>query len=722
VFFGRDAEFFILERALHTQRVVVIHGIGGVGKTELAKAFARWLQVSGGLSDSTLVFFHSFEPGLPTFGLELIVNKIAIRFVDVVTYLSAGTTRARAEFVLDLLCQVRGLLIWDNFESVASMPQGGHVAPPLDEAKKMELVWFISELRKTKSALLITSRSREDWIGGPETFARCEVSGLSSRDALQYARHLLAPHADAAASRANEPEAFEELINYLGGHPLSLKLMLPRLSEMSPTALMAALKGQGALPVGFGAAEGRQASLATSLHYSLRHLSLEDQGRIVILAFFENVASAAILGSMEKAPAQFQGLDPRAWDGFLRHLSELGLVTNLGGGLYRLHPTLPPFLRALWQRQAETNGDACPEREATLRSLIGAAAYFAEFIRRKIRDGLAEVALSQIATLRQSLGAFLGAALDRKLFSDARLIILALIEHWTIAGLVSEARAWGDRAVRATEPDPGGVPEVGTDAHDLWVAAARAEASRAFDANDLEAAEGIHRRIAESYEGINNQTASYYLAASYHELGTLAYQRHHFDEADRWYRRSLEIKAASGDKPGLAVGYHQLGILAENRGDLDEAERLYNRAIAIREELDDQPNIAGDYHQLGNVALRRGRLDEAEVWHYKALSIRGTLGNQPHIAQSYHQLGLVAQSRGHLDDAEDWYRKSLAIKETLGNRRAMISTYSQLGMVAHQRGHIEEAKGWYRRVLAMDESNEHEKASTRQLWARLEGE
>ena len=173
---------------------------------------------------------------------------------------------------MKLFRQARCLLIWDNFETVASMPEPGQATPPLDEAKKAELLWFIDELRKSKSALLITSRSEEAWLGGPESIVRCEVGGLAERDALQYADHLLAPHAQASARRAAEPKAFKELIDYLGGHPLSLKLILPRLSEVSPSALLAGLKGQGPLPPGFEGAAGRLESLGASLYYSFRHL------------------------------------------------------------------------------------------------------------------------------------------------------------------------------------------------------------------------------------------------------------------------------------------------------------------------------------------------------------------------------------------------------------------------------------------------------------------
>jgi hypothetical protein len=263
VFFGRDTEFFILERAIR-KRVTVIHGVGGTGKTELAKAFARWLQLSNGLDDPRLVFFRSFEPGLPTFGLDLIVNEIVARFGNAQAYLEAGTTRERAELALQLFRQARCLLIWDNFETVASMPEPGQATPPLDDAKKADLLWFIGEVRKSKSALLITSRSEEAWLGGPESIVRCEVGGLAKRDALQYADHLLAPHAHASANRAAEPDSFKNLLDYLGGHPLSLKLILPRLSEMTPSALLTGLKGQGPLPPNFEGAAGRLESLGAA--------------------------------------------------------------------------------------------------------------------------------------------------------------------------------------------------------------------------------------------------------------------------------------------------------------------------------------------------------------------------------------------------------------------------------------------------------------------------
>ena len=119
-FVGRDDVFYQLELASRLQQVVVVHGPGGTGKTELAKAFGRWLRDTGGLDHSNGVIFHSFEPGVATFGLDGVITAVGLQlFGSDFARLSAEERRA---VVAQTLRDYRLLLIWDNFESVASMP------------------------------------------------------------------------------------------------------------------------------------------------------------------------------------------------------------------------------------------------------------------------------------------------------------------------------------------------------------------------------------------------------------------------------------------------------------------------------------------------------------------------------------------------------------------------------------------------------------------------
>lgn len=62
-FVGRDGVILELERAFQRETIVLLEGMAGVGKTETAMGFARWLAETGALGGP--IFFFRFEHYLP---------------------------------------------------------------------------------------------------------------------------------------------------------------------------------------------------------------------------------------------------------------------------------------------------------------------------------------------------------------------------------------------------------------------------------------------------------------------------------------------------------------------------------------------------------------------------------------------------------------------------------------------------------------------------------
>ena len=112
-FVGRDGLFYELEVACRIHRAVVLHGPGGTGKTELAKAFGRWSRDTAG---AQLVIFHSFEPGVASFGLDGVLAAIGLQAFG--AQFARLEPAEREDVILTALREHPLLLIWDNFESV----------------------------------------------------------------------------------------------------------------------------------------------------------------------------------------------------------------------------------------------------------------------------------------------------------------------------------------------------------------------------------------------------------------------------------------------------------------------------------------------------------------------------------------------------------------------------------------------------------------------------
>jgi tetratricopeptide (TPR) repeat protein len=696
-FVGRDGLFFELEVAARLQKVVVLHGPGGTGKTELAKAFGRWWRDTGGVDRDDWVFWHSFEPGVASFGLDGVLAQIGLRLFG--ADFARLETRERREVLLTVLAERRMLLIWDNVESIRSMPDPGGATESLGEAGCAELREFLAQLAaRNGTAVLITSRGAEEWLGDVR---RITVGGLAKHEAVEYADNLLAPYPSAAPRRGRR--AFGDLMEWLDGHPLSMRLILPRLDTAEPEALLAGLRGTAPLPGGDDAVPGRTTSLPVSVSYSFAHLTEATRRLLPALCLFHGVADVNALVAFSQAPevpGRFRDATRQDWQAALEDAARVGLLTRLSPEIYRIHPALPGYLAEGWRREEPDGHDAV--RDATTRALLEAHAAFGDWLFDQVNAGDAASALAVIALERRTLGALLGYALDHRLWGQARDVVAPLAQYWQARGLGEEAEAWTDRARLATEDADGTPPALGTPAGALWVFLMGDQAQRQLDRHHLEEAERSYRQILSAMDAQPTAPQRELLIASaYQQLGTVALERGQLDDAERWYRKSLALKQELNHRPGLAAVYYQLGKVVYLRHRPDDAEEWLRKALAIEEEIGNAPGVADTYHMLGSVALERQRLDDAAEWYRKSLAINSELGNLPRMAMTYHQLGMVAQNLGRLDEAEEWYRNALAIEEDLGDKHSMGGTCYQVGQVAVLRGRLDEAGQWYRKSLAL---------------------
>ena len=334
-FLGRDDMYFKLELALPTKHVVLLHGAGGMGKTELAKAFGHWWQRTGALERRSWLFFYSFEFVVGPFNLDAMLNDIGTKILGD-EKLNGIPADKRRTFITELLRRYRALIIWDNFETVHSMrPEG--MRPFYSDNDLAKFKEFVGQIANGgKSSILITSRNAEAWLGN---IHRLPLHGLKEAEAAELADYILTAYAKGRTKR-NDP-AFKVLLEALDGHPRSLHNMLPWLETRTIRELLAMMNSEIAWPEELVGETDPELSLLASVHYSIKHLEPKIQQILLVLPLFGRVVEASILGrfcQVTSLPARFAGASPTEWDQGLRRAASVGLLDPLAdvAGSYRV--------------------------------------------------------------------------------------------------------------------------------------------------------------------------------------------------------------------------------------------------------------------------------------------------------------------------------------------------------------------------------------------------
>jgi tetratricopeptide (TPR) repeat protein len=156
------------------------------------------------------------------------------------------------------------------------------------------------------------------------------------------------------------------------------------------------------------------------------------------------------------------------------------------------------------------------------------------------------------------------------------------------------------------------------------------------------------------------------IASSWSALGDIERNRGNWDEAERLYRQSLQLREELGDRSGIAAAWGVLGGIERNRGNWDEAERLYRQSLQLREELGDRSGMAWVTSDRGANELGRGNLELAESLLQNALVQLQELAMTDAIAETNWHLARLYRAKNNPDLAQQHYNTAHQLYTQLG--------------------------------------------------------
>ena len=633
-FTGRKELLAEVRKRLRGGRPVVLVGMGGVGKTQLALAYlARY-----GQGYQLIGWLRAEQP--PTLATDYAALAVELELPERDESEQARVVAA----VRGWLAEHTGwLLVFDNAETVAPyLPDrpGGHV--------------------------LVTSRNP-----GWRDEVTVPVMPWSREESLEFLAH---------ASAGDEPAA-DALAEVLGDLPLALEQALAYLDEThsSMEEYRELLAEQAKELFRRGRPSSYQETVATTWSLSMpqaRERAPGAEDLLTLCAFLaaDDIPRGLLAGHAEALPEPLSRIaaDRVAFNDATAALARYSLVTAAPGtlGVHRLvqlvvRQDLDPGEEGWWAGVAarllrasfpEDSGDV-RTWPTCARLLPHALAAGGHGERLAVEPEAAGWLLDRAATYLQG----------RALFGDAK----ALFER---ALAIGEADGQGPDhpTVGTARNNLGGVLQA---LGDLTGARAQLEQALAID----EAALGPDHPTV----GTDRNNLGGVLQA----LGNLTGARAQYEQA-----LAVDEAALGPTHPTVGTDRNNLGGVLQDLGDLTGARAQYEQALAIAEAAlgPTHPTVGAARNNLGSVLRDLGDLTGARAQLEQALAIaEAALGpTHPTVGLRRNNLGSVLQALGDLTGARAQYEQALAITEAaLGPTHPTVATQrNNLQGVLHDLG------------------------------------
>ena len=203
------------------------------------------------------------------------------------------------------------------------------------------------------------------------------------------------------------------------------------------------------------------------------------------------------------------------------------------------------------------------------------------------------------------------------------------------------------------------------------------------------------------------------LAMLCREIGKSQRMILNLNEAEIYFRRSLDFSGQINDRRQMALALTNLAYVQLERDQYDKAIKNTTRSIQLLTELNDLNGLGETHNILGMVYREQGKYNLASTNFNQALVYYESTSNKEEIAGVYHNVGKVFKDQGRYQNALNYLNRSIEIREQFGSQTQIYNTYRDMAEVYIALNDLPQALGYINLYLDYVDSNTTIQAATK---------
>jgi tetratricopeptide (TPR) repeat protein len=702
-FVGRDTDILQIEKQLLTQRnILLVRGMGGIGKTSLFHHLGGWWQITGLVR---LVWYFGYDE--QAWNREQLLTTIAQhllkpdQYIDEFIHLSVD---AQQSMITKQLRAERHLIILDNLESITRTQLA--IPHDLSTSEQTMLCNLLADLVGGHTLILLGSRENEEWLA-KETFTNhvFELSGLDPEATSALADLILKQH---GVEKYRQDPDLLKLLKILAGHPLALEVVLANLVQQTPGEVLLALQ-LGETTLDSGNSRKKTESILYCIDYSFGNLAPETQEFLLCFAPFTSVIYRQGLNeyiTQLREEATLSSLPFERWQEIVKEVIDRGLLSTYSDlpGFLCLDPIFPYFLRTRLHNSAKIE----------VRYAIEAAFYqYYDQVGSEVfallhsKDPQKQEMGQKIAHLEYEN--FL-TALEYAITTQSSVINIYLALQYFLYAIrkddqsseLTEAilKRLKSSISTSSKSEQESEREVILITH--HAAIQKSDLGQYTEAHEL-----LQRELDAilQLEAIGKNQFSGAKAGAFSLLGIVTMHEGKWIQAEQYCQQALQILIDLDDRSQQAEIYFTLSGIALGQRKWIQAEQYYQQALQIFIDSNDNNAQADVYSQLGILAIEQKQWEKAEQYCIKALFIYIDSDNRYAQAKAYVNLGSVALGQNQWTMAKRYCLSALQIFIDFSDRSEQAKVYANLGMVESSLEQWAAAEQYYLKALDYGDFN-----------------